>query len=192
MRAYFPHALLAILVLIAATLWLRNWSDESAANQVGETIVATPAGEVRGAPMVEVPIKKPVKVYAGGQGLKEGIKLPRPVIEDERIEVIASSKVDGRDDHPKTITTVINTDTGESATYVRTDPLPLFDWSSRGNIGVAAGLKNGEPAIRLTAEQELFTVKALHFGAIATFDQPLNSSAAGRDYFVGVMGKYQW
>jgi hypothetical protein len=192
MRRYYPHLLLVVLALIAATLWVRNWSDESAANQVGVTIVATPAKEVHDVPKVAVPVKKPVQVYAGGQGLKEGIKLPRAVVEDDQVEVIASSKIDGRDDHPKTVTTVLNVETGESETYVRTDPLPLFDWSSRGHVGLAAGLKNGEPAVRLTAEQELFTVKALHFGAVATFDQPLNGGGTGSDYFVGVMGKYQW
>jgi hypothetical protein len=192
MRRYYPHILLVVLALIAIVLWLRNWSEEAAVNQVGETIVATPAKEVRDVPKVAVTVNKPVQVYAGGRGLKEGIKLPTPVVENAHVEVISSSKIDGRDDHPKTVTTVLNVETGESETYVRTDPLPLFDWSSRGHLGIAAGLKNGEPAVRLSAEQELFTVMAMHFGAVATFDQPLNAGASGSDYFVGVMGKYQW
>jgi hypothetical protein len=192
MRRYFPHVLLVVLVLILAILWLRNWSAESDSNQVGETIAAVPSKEVRDVPRVDVAVKKPVKVYQGGAALKDGLKLPRVVVEDADVEVLASSKIDGRDDHPKTVTTVLNVETGESETYVRTDSLPLFDWSSRGHLGIAAGLKNGEPAMRLSAEQELFTVKAMHFGAVATFDQPLNAGSSGSDYFVGVMGKYQW
>lgn len=191
MRRYYPHILLGVLLLILAALWLRNWSEESAADQVGQTIVATPAKEVLDAPKVDVAVKKPVKVYQGGAALKDGLKLPRLAVEDPDVEVLASSKIDGRDDHPKTVTTVLNVETGESETYVRTDPLPWFAMSSRGGVGMYGGLKNGEPAVRLEARQELFTVKAIHFGAVATVDQPI-SGRAGTDYFIGLGAEYRW
>jgi hypothetical protein len=191
MRRYYPHILLGVLLLILAALWLRNWSEESAANQVGNTIVATPAKEVRAAPKVDVAVKKPVKVYQGGAALKDGLKLPRVAVEDPDVEVLASSKIDGRDDHPKTVTTVLNVETGESETYVRTDPLPWFAMSSRGGVGMYGGLKNGEPAVRLEARQELFSVKAVVFGLAATFDQPI-SGPAGPDYFIGLGAEYRW
>lgn len=191
MRRFYPHILLAVLVLVLAVLWLRNWSEESAANKVGQIIVATPAKEVRDAPKVEVAVKKPVKVYQGGAALKDGLKLPRVTVEDPDVEVLASSKIDGRDDHPKTVTTVLNVETGESETYVRTDPLPWFAMSSRGRVGMYGGLKNGEPSVRLEARQELFTVKAIRFGAVATVDQPI-TGPAGTDYFIGLGAEYQW
>jgi hypothetical protein len=191
MRRYYPHVLLFILVLIFVMLWLRNWSEESAANQVGKTVIAQPAKEIRNVPKVAVEVKQPVKVYKGGAALKDGLKLPRVAVEDQAIEVLASSKIDGRDDHPKTVTTVINTETGESETFVRTDPLPWFAMSSRGGVGMYAGIKNGEPAIRLQARQELFAVKALRFEGIATIDQPV-SGPVGTDYFVGLGAEYRW
>lgn len=191
MRRYYPHTLLILLAVISAVLWLRNWREESAANQVGQTVVAARANEVRDVPKVEVEVKKPVKVYNGGAALKNGLKLPAPVAEDTSVEVLASSKIDGRDDHPKTITTTINKETGESETYVRTDPLPWFAMSSRGGVGMYGGLKNGEPAVRLEARQEIFTIKSLHFGAVASIDQPI-SGPVGRDYFIGLGAEYRW
>jgi hypothetical protein len=191
MRRYYPHVLLFILVLIFVMLWLRNWNEESAANQVGKTVIAQPAKEIRNVPKVAVEVKQPVKVYKGGAALKGGLKLPRVAVEDQAIEVLASSKIDGRDDHPKIVTTVLNVETGESETYVRTDPLPWFAMSSRGGVGMYAGIKNGEPAVRLQARQELFSVKALRFEGIATVDQPI-SGPVGTDYFVGLGAEYRW
>jgi hypothetical protein len=191
MRRYLPHLLAGLLFVIMAVLWLKNWGDEAAANQAGQTVTAAPAKEVARTPRVNVPVKAPVKVYAGGAALKGGIQLPQHVVEDEHVEVLASSKIDGRDEHPKTVTTVLNVETGESETYVRTDPLPWFVMSSRGGVGMYGGLKNGEPAVRLEARQEVFRVKALSFGGVASIDQPLNGSSSP-DWFVGVGAEWHW
>lgn len=183
--------LIAALVLACAFFWWRDHNAQQQSNEVGKTVMAIAAKEVANVPKVDVEIKKPVKVYKGGAALKEGIKLPPEVIKDDAQQVIASSKIDGRDDHPKTVTTVINTETGESQTFVRTDPLPWLAWSDRGSVGMYAGLKNGTPAVRLQAHQELFTVKAIHFGAVASIDQPV-SGPISADYFVGVGAEYRW
>lgn len=188
---FFQYAVLGCLVVIAAMLWIRNWQMESEQNQVGQTVIARPADEVRYVPKVDVQVKAPVKVYKGGAALKNGLKLPKDVVDAPAAEVIASSKIDGRDDHPKTVTTIINTETGESETYVRTDPLPWFAMSSRGGVGMYAGFKNGNPAVRLQAEQEIFTVKALHFKGVASIDQQTGGPISA-DYFVGVGAEYRW
>lgn len=171
MRRFYPHILLAVLLLILAALWLRNWSEEADANQVGQTIVATPAKEVRDVPTMEVVVKKPVKVYQGGAALKDGLKLPRVAVEDPDVEVLASSKIDGRDDHPKTVTTVLNVGTGESETYVRTDPLPWFAMDKRGHIGIGPQLTDSGRAIRLEAEQAFFDIKDWRFVGKANYDK---------------------
>lgn len=180
-----------LLGLVVFALWVRNFQLDHERNQVGQTVIATPAHEVKSVPKIDVEVKRPVKVYKGGAGLKGGLKLPDPVVQDDAQQVLASSKIDATDDHPHTVTTVLNTETGQSETYVRTDPLPWVAWSSRGGAGVYAGIKNGEPAVRLEARQELFTVKAVHFGAIASVDQPI-SGPVGLDYFVGVGAEYRW
>lgn len=190
-ESVFLYALIAVLVGAFTYLWWQYHLNQQSQNEVGKTVIATPAKEVANVPKVDVEVKKPVKVYKGGASLKEGIKLPAEVVKDDAQQVISSSKIDGRDDHPKTVTTVINTETGESETFVRTDPLPWLAWSDRGGIGAYAGFKNGEPTVRLQAHQELFTVKALHFGAIASIDQPI-SGPISADYFIGLGAEYRW
>lgn len=183
---------LGVVVALTVVLLIRS-HEQPAAVPVGVTVKATPAKEVANVPKVDVQVQKPLKVYAGGQGLKSGLKLPAPVVQNHAEQVIASSKVEAADDHPHTVTTVINTDTGQSETYVRTDPLPWIAWSSRGGIGMYAGIKNGTPAVRLQAEQELFTVKAIHFGAVASVDQPIGASPQyDQEWFVGIGAKYEW
>lgn len=189
--SFFQYIVLACLIGIAALLWVRNWQNESDQNQIGQTVIARPADEVKDVPKIDVQVKAPVKVYKGGAALKDGLKLPKDIVDLPSAEVISSSKIDGRDDHPKTVTTVINTETGESQTYVRTDPLPWFAMSSRGGVGMYGGFKNGDPAVRLQAEQEIFTVKALHFKGVASIDQPVNGLISA-DYFVGVGAEYRW
>lgn len=193
-RDYKPvliQILLAVLAMACAYFWWQSHLANRQQNEVGKTVIATQAKEVANVPKVDVKIKAPIKVYKGGASLKEGIKLPPEVVQDDAQQVIASSKIDGLDDHPKTVTTVIDTETGESQTYMRTDPLPWLAWSDRGSVGMYAGLKNGTPAVRLQAHQELFTVKAIHFGAVASVDQPI-SGPISADYFVGVGAEYRW
>lgn len=183
-----------VLGLLIVALVLIGWAyytiNTPELPPVNVSIPATPAPEVKLVPKVSVAIKKPVKVYAGGAALKNGLRLPEFVVLDPTKEVIASSQVKS-DDHPQTITTVINTDTGESETYVKRDPLPWLAWSDRGSVGMYAGVKNGEPTVRLQAHQELFTVKAIRFGAVASIDQPF-SGPVGTDYFIGLGAEYRW
>jgi hypothetical protein len=183
-------ALVCILILLGL-YWLGAYMKDSKQSVAGTVVKATPAPEVKHIPLVPVETKKPVKVFAGGTAVKNKLQLPREVIEAPEEEVIASTKIDNRDRHPHTVTTTLNTETGETETYVRTDPLPWLATSTRGHVGMYAGLKNGEQTIRLQAEQELFSVKSVHFGAIATIDQPMGGPS-GTDYFVGFGAKYEW
>lgn len=52
--------------------------------------------------------------------------------------MIASSKLPAGE-RAKTVTTVINTETGHSETYTRTDSLPWVAVESRGEIGMYYG-----------------------------------------------------
>lgn len=178
------------LVVILALAWLAyTWK---AAPEVGKTVIAEPAKEVKRVPKVGVAIKAPVKVYQGGASLKKEIDLPAEVVQSETQQVIASSKIEAADDHPRTVTTVIDTATGESQTYVRTDPLPWLAWDDRGAIGMYAGIKNGAPTIRLQARQGIFSVKAVHVGLMASIDQPVVSTPVLPEYFIGVGAEYRW
>lgn len=179
--------ILAALLACFAIAWLAH--DRQPAPVTNRTVIATPAKEVRNIPVVEVPMKAPVKVYSGGATNKAKVNLPAEVIKDDSQQIIASSKIEG--DQPVTITTVINTETGESKTFVRTDPQSWLAWDDHGGIGMYAGFKNGLPAIRLQAHQDLFRIKSVHVGVIASLDQEI-SGMINLDSFVGIGTEYRW
>jgi hypothetical protein len=186
--------ILGVLILLALLMNLglsfkNNWLNAPDPAPVGLNIPATPAPEVKKVEMVAKPIKShTVKVYPAA--VKNKIKLPEVVLDNPALEVIASSQVKA-DDHPQTITTLIDTDTGESQTFVKRDPLPWIAWDNRGEAGLYMGIKNSEPTVRLEAKQGLFQVKGLHFGVMGSVDQPL-SGAQGTDYFVGAGAWARW
>jgi hypothetical protein len=177
-------ALLALLVLLG---WMHSAVPSAPVNV---SVSATPAPAVRALPKVAVTLAAPVQVYAGGALLKRKLKLPDRVIANADQQVLAASQVQA-DEHPQTITTVINSQTGVAETFVKRDPLPWLAWDHHGDAGIYAGFKNGSPALRLEARQGLVQVKALHFGVSASIDQPLGG--AGRmDSFIGVGVWTKW
>lgn len=178
-----------VLVMLFIFAWMMHaWTP---APEVGKTVKATPSVEVEGRKKIEVAIKSPVKVFSGGSQLKKLVDLPPEVVQNDHQQVIASSKIEAEDDHPHTITTVIDTETGESQTYVRTDPLPLIDWDDHGRIGLYYGYKNGTAATRLQAQQGLFRIKSVHVNMLASIDQSLNTPVT-QAYFVGIGAEYRW
>lgn len=158
---------------------------------VNLSVPAAPAREVKAAPKIPVAVKSPVKVYAGGAQLKTKLRLPQAVVDDGAKQVIAASKLRA-DDHPQTVTTLINTETGDSETYVRRDPLPWLAWDTRGEVGVYLGVNNGGPALRVEARQGMVQAKALHLGVIGSVEQPLGDTAGGTRYFVGAGVWAKW
>ncbi|MDP2153819.1 MAG: hypothetical protein Q8J66_09200 [Methylotenera sp.] len=181
-------ACMVIIGLIFSSI-MQGYKVPQPTPPVGLNIVATPAPEVKKVAVVDKPIKaKAVKVYPAT--VKKSIKLPEAIQDNPALDVIASNQVPA-DDHPQTITTLINTDTGESQTFVKRDPLPWLALDSRGEAGLYMGIKNGQPAARLEVKQGMFQVKALHFGVVGTVDQPINSTI-DPDYFVGAGVWARW
>jgi hypothetical protein len=186
-RDSFKTALIVALALAVTVLLIRQSQDP--VPPVNLSVPAKPAPEVKHLPKVEKPIQaKTVKVYPAK--VKKELKLPEIVQDDPVKEVVAASQVKA-DDHPQTVTTVVNTDTGDFETYVKRDPLPWLARSDRGEVGLALGFKNAEPAVRLEGRQEVFQVKAVHFGVTGSVDQQLNG-AEKTDWFVGVGAWYRW
>lgn len=182
---------LALGIALAATFvvfWL-SWWNEQPAPAVNVWHPATKSKEVAKIPKVETKIKPgTVKTYPAS--VKNGLKLPPEILDDPNAHVIDSTHV-APDDHPHTITTIIDAETGETKTIERADPLPWFALSNKGSAGMYYGIKNGTPAVRLQAKQEFFTVKAIHFEAIASVDQPTSGPIAA-DYFIGVGANIRW
>jgi len=182
--------------IVAAALAIRYWykyldaPPEFLLEPVNVTVPAQPAPDVVKKSTVAKPIKaKTVKVYPAA--VKDNLKLPQHVLDDPELDVLASSQVPA-DNHPRTITTVFDRETGQSETYVKRDSLPWFDDRKSGSAGIYALYGNTGPFARLQVRQELFQVKALHFGAMATIDQPLGGNRMPSSAAIGVGMEFHW
>jgi hypothetical protein len=180
--------ILAVLLLVIAVAGSAIY-DRLTDRPVGsESTLATPAPAIRKAPTAKVAIKAPVTAYQGKTKAK--LKLPDAVQKDDRQQVIAASQVKA-DPRPQTISTVVNTETGEVQQFVKTDPYPWFAIEARGMVGIAHGFKfkaalpAAERVTRLQVAYDVVRVKALTVGIAGTVD-------TDRDAFVGVGVKYQW
>lgn len=155
---------------------------------VGKPIPAKVASVVQKVPLIQITPAAPVKVYA--PAAKEKLKLPKEVQDDKSKYVLAASRV-APDDHPHTITTVIDQQTGESQTYDTREPLPWLAVDLHGSAGMYYGVKNGYPALRFEAHQNLLDIKAVTVGITATADQMVQGPIQA-DWFVGIGAAYRW
>lgn len=176
----FPYALALILGIALAVVLL--WPDDKPA--VGVSAQLPPAKEVR---TVEKVVEVPKLVYVYPPKAKAKLDLPAEVAKDPDKHVTATGKLDA-EDRPYTLTSVLDVETGESAVYARPDPLPWLAPNTTSEVGVFAGYKDGEQAIRLEARQELLRVKALHVGAIGSADM----TPGNIDGFIGVGVWARW
>lgn len=169
----------AAAVIIAGlalwTFWPREKPD------TGVAAPLPPAKEVR---TVEKIIERPKIVYVYPDSVKPGLGLPAQVAGNQNAKVTATGKLDA-EDRPYTLSAVLDTSTGESQVYARPDPLPWIAPGKRGQIGIAYGLKNGQPAGRAYAGHELLRIKALAAGASGTLD-------TDGDWFAGGYVEYRF
>lgn len=173
----------AVLFLVCWIVWKDYFSP---IDRAGQVVVAKPAGEVSGKPTVTVSVQS---VQAYPDAVKKKLNLSKSVAGDVKKKVVAASKI-AASYHPHTVTTLLDTGTGQFETYVRTDPLPWVAFTSRGGAGVYYGMKNGEQAVRLQARQDLLQFKAIHVGAIASMESVMSTGQT--DVFVGIGGEYRW
>lgn len=157
---------------------------------VNQSVAAPKARELSREPTIE--IAAPAKIKAYTPKAKEKLNLPQTVIADQNEQVISSARVDNTT-RPHTVTTTINTQTGESQSYVRPDPYPWLALESRGEASLSVGYKYSsrytygtvQPVARLSVRQDFLQVKALHLGVVGTVD-------SDRDAYIGVGLSYKW
>ena len=183
-----PNPLLWLALLVLAALSVYYFLPRTAPAVVGETRIAAPAREVVLEPKAAVQVAAGVKAYR--PAVKTKLRLPEAVVANAAEHVISTAKVPN-DDRPHTVTTTLNVDTGESTSYVRTDPLPWMAKNFSGEFGMYAGYKNGGPAVRLQARQSVLDIKAVRFGVVGSVDQSFQG-AATPEFFVGVGAWYRW
>lgn len=160
---YDRRILAAIAVLLALAAWT-FWPRP--VPEVGQAVALPPAKEVR---TVEKIIERPKIVYVYPQKTKQALNLPPDVVADPAKKVITTGKLDA-EEREYSLTAVLDTETGDSHVYARPEPLPWIGPGKRGAVGMAYGMKNGEPVGMLYAEHDLLRVKALHAGARGQVD----------------------
>lgn len=187
MKAFLAWAATGIgtLVVIGVLIWFLIATIQGKQDSP-VSVPATPALEVKNAPTARVAVKAPVKVYTGDTKAK--LKLPPDALANPSEHVIAATRVHGSD-RPQTVTTTINTETGESRSFTKQDPYPWFAIETRGEVRLAVGykLKDGraEQVVRLGAGYDVIRVKALTAGIVGSVD-------SDGDAFVGVGVAYRF
>lgn len=164
-------------VIVAALALWTFWPREKP--EVNVAAPLPPAKEVR---TVEKIIERPKLVYVYPDKVKGSLGLPDQVKDDASQKVTATGKLKA-EERDYTLSAVLDTVTGDSQVYARPDPLPWIGPGRQGAVGIAYGMKNGEPTGRLYARHDLLQIKALHAGAGATLDHD-------GDWFAG--GYVEW
>lgn len=187
-KVFFRLLIQLISVFISVGLIIQVISSLLPHKTQPVSIVATPAPVVKAEPKIEVMPTKPIKVYKHSAKIKQKVKLPQPVIDNPSEQVLAATKVESND-HPQLVTTVLNTDTGETSTYIKQEPQPWFATNTHGDFSTYVGFKNRNTAIRFQVRQNLIDVKSVHINAVGSVDQSTNGDT---DYFVGIGATYAW
>lgn len=178
------EAAFVVLIVVALGVWAYlHFKPEPA--PVGVHLEAKTAPEIRREEKIELVSEAPLKVYKSSA--KKKLKLPEPIQADAKRHVVASSKIE-TDDHPHTVTTVLDTQTGEFTSYDRKDPLPWLAVRTTSHIGAYYGLKNGVPTLRIQGQQELLRVKAVRLEAIGTAD----FGDGKPDTYIGIGARVAW
>jgi hypothetical protein len=165
------------ILAVAILLWM-NMRHPSI--PVGVTVSATKAPEIAKSAKIEI---TPAKVQVYPQKVKLAMALPETVKADKAIAVLDSSKLP-MNLHPQTITTTLNTTTGETATVVTVDPYPWLAAENRREFRVDYGIRyDGRAVARMSFTDDLIQIKAIHLGAKADLDSD------GR-FFIGVGAAY--
>lgn len=183
MNIPYKLAAAATLACLLAVLW---WHFRPHPAPVSVPVIAQAAKVVSGVGRQTVTL--PLKVYK--PEAKQRLKLPQAVQADPAQHVAAASTVKP-DTHPHTVSTVVDEKTGEVTTYDTRDPLPWLAVDSHGEAGVAYGIRDGQPTVRLEVRQNLLDLKALKLGVQASADQPVSGSLSP-SYFVGIGVSYRW
>lgn len=176
MNRYWPHLLAAALGIAFAAAYI---AFKPVPAPPGIHMPATPAPEVAKVELEPLIIDIPLKVYK--PAAKKKLKLPDHIQADAKQHVVASTRT-APDERPHTVTTVLDSGTGEFHTYDRVDQLPWLEVSTRRHFGAYIGAMNGEQAIAVTARQEALRIKGMKVEAIAIGAM----SQAERLGFVGV------
>lgn len=172
-----------ILVLLVAGLSLWSLVSPVGAPSVGVHVPAAPAPAVAQVDTVATSIQTGT-VQAFKPAAKARLKLPAALQAAPEQQVIAASMV-RPDSHVTTLTTLVDTETGEIQTLQRREPLPWLARDASGRLDLLLGQTDEGPVARLSVQQNLLQIKALRLGVAAAVTQHLGGHPE-TDWLVGV------
>jgi hypothetical protein len=184
---WFSVALFWTAVVVGATVWLTERLRPSP--EPGQAYVAPQVEAVIDEPKEALPEPIKPKVFKNATKVKKNLKLPDPVIHLDQYQVLDTAFLDGKDDRPKDIASVIDTQTGETKTYIIPKERPWFDVDTRGHAEIAYGVRAGVTTTRLSATQYVFDVKSVRFGVTGYVE---NMQDRNTETFIGVSASYHW
>lgn len=179
--------LVAGLALAALVVGLGAWLTDD--TPVAAHLPAAPAPQVAGEIKTATPIATHT-VRALPAKAKKALKLPDAIQEDPAKVVLDSSRV-AADSHATTVTTLLDTETGESLTLARREPLPWLAPEGATRIWLGAGYRNGDPVLRGEVDKGLLSVKAWRISARAGVDVPLDADGEA-GWFAGIGLGREW
>lgn len=186
--AWLPlTALLAVLVLAGFSLWPLVFTGVNP--PVGAHVPAIPAPAVARVETVATPIKTGT-VQAYKPAAKKALKLPDSIQFDSKQSVVAASTVTPSA-HAYTLTTLVDTETGEIQTLQRREPLPWLARDASGRLDLLLGVTDEGPVARLSVQQNLLQIKALRLGVAAALTQHLGGTPE-TDWLVGLNLGTSW
>lgn len=177
-----------LLAMLAALLGL--WAVLSPARVATvQHVPATPAAAVATLQTVATPIKTgTVRAYPAAA--KKALKLPETIQAAPEQQVIAANTV-APSEHAYTLTTLVDTETGEVRTLARAEPLPWLARDASGRLDLLLGQSNEGPVARLSATQNLLQVKSWHLGVAGAVTQHLGGRPE-TDWLVGINLGTSW
>lgn len=170
----------ALLIALAFGSW-QLWQRFNSA----PAVAAGPAAALQNVP---TQIITPKQIVAYKPAAKAKLSLPEHV-QASSAHVVLSATDLPKSKHARTVSAVLDTETGNVTNYVQDKPLPWFERSTSGSAGLYAGFKGLEPAVRAEFRQDLYSIKGVNVSAIASADRTLSGAT---DTFIGVGARYEW
>lgn len=162
MKKYLLY--LVNLAALAAAGWAIWYFRVPPPAPIGQHEPAKVAPQIKAIPKTDI---RPPKVMVYAQKAKGKLKLPEPMQADPNVHVLEATRVKA-DDHPHTVTTVINSETGEIQTLDRRDPLPLFAFKKSGALGLEHDFILRTST--LYARQDFLSIKSINVGGRLSLD----------------------
>lgn len=152
--------------------------------------VAKPAPVLSAMPKVQTPIKTQT-IKARPQAAKKALHLPEEIADDP-VKVVIDSAIVKASRSDTLVTTLLDTDTGETMMLEAKRPRPWLASATDGSLWLGVGIKNGQQQVmRADLEQGLFTVKAVTVSLRGTVDVPYVTPGKP-DWFAGVGLRVEW